>query len=644
MLQTPAEQAAEWWKPMRPPLVRTVSEWAAAERMLSSEGGSAAPGQWRNEVTPHLVEPMNRLSVGDPCQFVVLCLASQIGKSETALNACGYWATDAPFPIFYVLPKESTYKEVSRTRIAPMIEASPSLSQIFAPVKGRSRASSLSVRDFAGGSLMMGSAESPSDLASKSIRYLVLDEVDRYPASAGAEGDPVDLAIQRTVSFPRRKVLLTSTPTVPDGRIWKAYLATGQRRFHIPCPHCGVAEPWEREMLRWEPGRPQTAALYCSSCGVAIDERDKRDLLPLGVWKPDRPELEDGETYGYRTTALVAPYGWTPVSWRALAKRWEATEGNPLTRQVLVNVAFATPYDAALEGVIEPGAVAARAEPYAAEVPAGVALLTAGVDVQHDRIEVTVYGWSADECWLIEHRILVGDPTDPRLWQDLDDMLGESWQHESGRAMPITATCVDSGYKADTVQTWCWERRGRRIRAVKGASTSKSTDTTRPVWPRRGSRTKKGSTARVYVLGVSAAKDEIWGWVHREEPGPGFLHTPSNTHPPDADWFEQLLGEKPKVVAGRNIWEKVRARNEALDLLVYAYAALLSLGPRKRTVAAMRRRIASLPQHEAPLPVVMADDESAPSAPTPPKPPATRPPKRKRRADGLWLDRKGWAR
>ena len=598
-MRTADEIAASWWHALRPPPLRSVSEWAEAERVLTTDS-SAQPGRWRTEVTPYLREPMDRLSATDPCERVVMCVASQVGKSETALNAVGYWACDAPSPILYVLPKADTAKEVSRMRIAPMIAASPALTEAFGKAKGR--ASSMMLREFRGAALSMGSADSPSDLAAKSIRYLVLDEVDRFPASAGSEGDPVALAVQRTVSFSRRKILLTSTPTTLEGsRIWREYQRTGQRRYAIPCPHCGVPEPWEWEMLRWEPGKPQTAMVHCPHCGTGIDERDKRELLSLGRWTPDRPDLEDGSTYGYRLTALCAPYGWLPVSWAALAKRWEATEADPLERQVMVNVALALPYDDTAASTVDPDGLASRAERYPARVPAGGAVLTAGVDVQVDRVEASVWAWGdGEECWLVEHVVIPGDPSGPTLWADLDRYMQQRWAHESGALMGIDAACVDSGYMAEQVQAWCAERRGRRIWATKGSSAA---DPTRAVWPQRGSRGKRGTGHAVYLLGVHAAKDALWARLQREPPGPGSIHTPAGEGAPDLAWYEQIMAERLRMVNGKRRWMRPRgAQSEALDCWVYAYAALLSMGQSSRTVAAGRARLDALPRAAQPAP------------------------------------------
>lgn len=631
-MRTADEIAADWWSTLRPPPLRTVSQWADAERVLTTDS-SAQPGRWRTEVTPYLREPMDRLSASDPCERVVLCVASQTGKTELGLNAEGYWSDDAPGPILHVVPRDEDLKKTSRQRIAPLIRSSPALAAKFASPKGRAAASSMYLREFSGGVLMMASAQSPAGLASMPVRYLVLDEIDRYPASAGSEGDPVSLAVQRTVSFSRRKILLTSTPTTLEGsRIWREYQRTGQRRYAIPCPHCGVPEPWEWEMLRWDPGKPSTAMLYCTHCGTGIDERDKRELLQLGQWTPDRPDIEDGSTYGYRLTALCAPYGWLPVSWGALAKRWEATASDPLERQVMVNVALALPFDDAATSTVDPDGLAERAEDYGARVAAGGLVLTAGVDVQADRVEASVWAWGAgEEAWLVDHAVIAGDPSGPALWDDLDRYLLQRWPHASGATLTVDAVCVDSGYMATTVQAWCAERRGRRVYAVKGSS---STDGNRAVWPTRGSRGKRGSGHAVYLLGVHAAKDALWGRLQREPPGPGSLHFPAGDGAVDLAYYEQIMAERVRVEGGRRRWHKPRgARSEALDCWVYAYAALLSMGATSRTLASGADRLAVLADaaQRAPAPT------PAQPAPQPAQQPRTRP--RPQRGGGSWLDR-----
>lgn len=622
-----------WWSALRPPPLRPVSEWADAERVLTTEA-SAQAGPWRTDTTPYLREIMDRMSASDPCERVDVMMASQLGKTEAILNVIGYVATDCPGPVLMVQPRDEDIRRYSRQRVAPMIRSSVELRSRFADARGRDGGASMALREFAGGALIMASAQSPAGLASMPIRVVLLDEVDRYPESAGAEGDPIDLAIQRTVSFARRKILLTSTPTAKGrSRIEAALAETGWREYHIPCPHCDHEQPWEWEALRWEPGRPDTAMLHCRACGAGIDERDKRELLLLGRWVPRHPGREDGRRYGYHASGLIAPYGWQGSSWRALAERWERSERDPSRRRVLVNTGLARTYDESEQTTVDPDSLQGRAEDYGAgvEAPSGAVVVTAGVDVQQDRLEVSVYGWGAgEECWLLSHAVLPGDPSGPALWDDLDALLQRRWRHASGAMLPVEAVCVDSGYLAETVQAWCAARRARRIYATKGASTP-----TRGVWPARGSRGKRGSGHAVYLLGVGAAKDALWRRLQRSDPGPGAVHTARAPHPaaPDSAWYEQIMAERPTMRAGQMHWERPRgARAEALDCWVYAYAGLLSMGSSSRTLARAALRLPVLPVGAA----ATAAEPPTSTAPTPP-PAAPTPPRHRRPQTPSWL-------
>jgi phage terminase large subunit GpA-like protein len=623
--------SSAYWSTLRPPPLRTVSQWADAERVLTSES-SAAPGAWRTDHTPYLREIMDRMSASDPCERVDVMMASQLGKTEAILNVIGYVATDCPGPILMVQPRDEDVRRYSRQRVAPMIRSSAALRGLFADARSRDGGSAMAMREFSGGSLIMASAGSAAGLASMPIRVVLLDEIDRYPESAGAEGDPVELAIQRTVNFARRKILCTSTPTVRDrSRIEAAMRETGWRVYETPCPHCGLFAAWEWENLRWEPGRPETAAMHCAGCGAATDERDKRELLALGRWRPLYPEREDGRRYGYHTSALIAPYGWRGSSWPALAARWEQSAKDSERRRVVVNTALARTYDESEMSTVDPESLQGRAEVYAAPCPEGVLLLTAGVDVQVDRIECDVWGWGVDEeSWLIEHRAILGDPTTPAPWAALDDLLLGRWAHEAGGDVGIDAACVDSGSGwAQQVQAWCSRRRGRRIYATKGGA-----DPARAVWPARASRGKGNKS--VYILGVNAAKTTLWRQVQRPEPGPGYVHTPVGG--PDAAWYGQLLGERPRTTGGHTTWHAASGqRVEALDCRNYAYAALCSMGSTSRTLTLAGRRLrgggaSASPPPPRPAPPVAAPTPSPPAAPPAPKPP------RPRRQPGSWLD------
>jgi phage terminase large subunit GpA-like protein len=607
-----------YWRTLRPPPLRTATQWADTERVLTTRT-SSSPGQW--QTLPHQIEPLNRASTTDHCVWLYLCWGSQLGKSDLENCIIGYLSCDAPGPMLFVQPTLGAMKRYSRQRIDPMIEDSPALAERWASKRSRDDSNTLLLKEFEGGLLVMVGANTPSDLSSMPIRYVIMDEIDQYTSSAKGDGDPIDLAVKRTTSFPRRKIVMTSTPTYDHRPIWQRMQTTGWREFHVPCPHCETMQVLQWEHMKWEPKQPETAQYFCPHCGVAIDELHKRTMLPAGKWIPRHPELETGRSYGYHISTLYAPHGWTAASWGELAREYEEAVGEPEKMRVFVNTRLALPFDDSDAASIDPETLQGRAEVYARPVPEGVRVLTAGVDVQQDRVEVEVVGWGdGEESWSIDFAALPGDPTGPQLWSDLDDYLRRRWD-----GYGIAATCVDSGYMAQQVQDWCYHRRGRRVYAIKGIAGAG-----RPLWPKRGSVAKRGTGWKVWMVGVDTAKDVLWPRWSLGEPGPGYMHTPTSR---DEQWYAQVLAERPTVTrAGRREWVRSRGvRSEALDCRVYAYAALCSLrsgGVRLEDIA---------PPVDRPAATTAARGVAVAAAP--PAPPAlTAPAKRHKPARSSWLD------
>jgi phage terminase large subunit GpA-like protein len=609
--------------PLRPPPLLTVSQWADAHRMLGTES-SAEPGRWRTDRTPYLREPMDRLSPTDPCERVVLQWGSQLGKTEAGLNWMGYVIHHQPAPLLMVQPSLEMAELYSEQRFAPLLRSTPELAALTGDPKSRDSGNKKLVKQFPGGFLRMVGANSPASLAGMPARYVFGDEIDRWPASAGREGSPLGLIERRTGSFARRKFLLTSTPTVRGASLVESLMAlTGYRRYYVPCPHCSHMQTLRRSQLVWPEGRPREAEYACEDCGACIrdTERTKTTMLLGGEWRPDHPEREDGREYGYHLNTLYAPGGWSSVSWGALAEQWERSKSNAEAVKVYVNTIDGETYDETEDATTDPETLQGRAEVYARPVPEGVRVLTAGVDVQQDRVEVEVVGWGdGEESWSIDFAALPGDPTGPQLWADLDDYLRRRWD-----GYGIAAVCVDSGYMAQQVQDWCYHRRGRRVYAIKGIAGAG-----RPLWPKRGSVAKRGTGWKVWMVGVDTAKDVLWPRWSLAEPGPGYMHTPTSR---DEQWYAQVLAERPTVTrGGRREWVRSRGvRSEALDCRVYAYAALCSLrsgGVRLEDIA---------PPVDRPAATTAARGVAAAAAP--PAPPAlTAPAKRHKPARSSWLD------
>jgi phage terminase large subunit GpA-like protein len=565
----------------RPPPRMTVDEWADEFRILDTKS-SAFPGKWRTDRTPYAREPMRRLSVQDPCKRVVLMWGAQLSKTEIGLNWAGYVMDLAPAPMLLVQSTVKLAQAYSKTRLAPMIAAAPQLAERVADPKSRDSGNTLEAKEFPGGVVYLRGANSPSGLRATPIRDLHLDEIDSFPATAGTEGDPCDLAEARTNAFPNRKILVSSTPTIKgESPIEAAYLATDQNRFWVPCLECGEFQILEWAQIQWPAGKPRRAVYVCVRCGSVLENHQKPAMLRRGEW---RPEAEyDGETHGYRLSGLYSPF----LSWGEAAKKWVKAQGDPFKLQVVVNTVLAQTWDLCDGETIDGHELMARREEYAAEVPAGVGVLTAGTDVHHTRLECDVWGWGeGQESWNIAHIVVEGDPTGRQVWESLQAILDRDWHHELGPVLRIDAMCVDSGDNTQAVYDFTTPRADYRVWAIKGRAGAY------PVWPAASSR-KTVRAQPVWRIGVDAAKAQLFGRLQIEAPGPGHVHFPIDR---DGDWFDQLTAERRRTrySKGRAIhywWKPDRQRNEALDCWVYAYAALEGWLAQGRTIGGALRAI-----------------------------------------------------
>jgi phage terminase large subunit GpA-like protein len=307
-----------WGSGLRPDPNLTVSQWADRHRKLASRA-SAEPGQYRTARTPYMREIMDRLSPGDPTQRVVFMKAAQVGATEGGNCFIGFVMHQAPGPMLAVQPTVDLAKRNSRQRIDPLIDESPELRERVKPARSRDAGNTMLSKEFAGGILIMTGANSAVGLRSTPARYIFLDEVDAYPASADEEGDPVTLAEARSLTFAhRRKVFLVSTPTTRGlSRIEREFEASDQRRYFVPCPHCGTLQWLRFERLRWDKGRPETAEYHCESCEAPIAEHHKTAMLAAGEWRATATSA-DPTTAGYHLSALYSPVGW--LSWQRIAR------------------------------------------------------------------------------------------------------------------------------------------------------------------------------------------------------------------------------------------------------------------------------------------------------------------------------------
>lgn len=545
-----------------PPPDLTVSQWADQFRRLSSES-SAELGQWRTDRAPYQRGIMDAAS--DPSvETIVVMSSAQVGKTEILQNIVGYHVHQDPAPILVVMPTLEMAEAYSKDRLAPMVRDTPALSQLIADPRARDSGNTLLHKRFPGGHITLAGSNSPASLASRPVRLVLCDEVDRYPFSAGAEGDPVNLARKRATTFWNRKFLLTSTPTIRNAsRIEAAYLASDQRRYHVPCPHCGALQPLEWSRIRWPDHDPARAHAVCAECGAEIDHAEKALMLAGGQWVAQAPF---NGTAGFHLCELYSPWR----SWSQVAKDFLEAKRLPETLKTWVNTSLGETWEEEGETVGDADLLARREGYTLEEPPPEVRLVVAGVDVQADRLEVTLLGAAADELWVLGHLVLWGSPTEALVWRDLDAAL----QARYG-AHGVAGAAIDSGgHHTSQVYAYARQHASQRVYAVKGLPGAG-----RPIVS-RGSKVGR-EQVRLFTVGVDTVKPMLMGRLKVVEPGPGYVHFAGDL---DAEWFAQLTAEKAvrRVVKGqmRIEWVKQRPRNEALDCMVYALAALHIVAPR----------------------------------------------------------------
>ena len=580
-----------WRRGMRPDPDLTVSEWADQHRWLSSRA-SAEPGRYRTARTPYLREIMDALSPRHPAQRISFMKAAQVGATEAGNNWIGFVIHHAPGPMLAVLPTVEMAKRTSRGRLDPLIADSPALRERVNPARSRDAGNSMLSKEFPGGILVLTGANSATGLRSMPARYIFLDEVDAYPASADEEGDPVTLAEARTTTFShRRKVFIVSTPTIRGlSRIEREFEASDQRRYFVPCPHCGAMQWLQFDRLRWAKGQPETAAYACEGCEKPIAEHHKTQMLELGEWRATATSV-DPHSIGFHISALYSPMGWK--SWAQIARDWLAAQGSDemlrAARNTLLGETWVESGDAP-----EWQRLADRREVFAATVPHLGLFLTAGADVQKDRIEVDVWAWGRGlESWLVEHIVIPGGPEDPGAWDKLTALLGRTWAHEGGAVMQLSKLAIDTGYEAPAVYAWSRAAGYAQVTPIKGVeSFNRSTPVSGPTFVDAtigGKRLRRG--ARLWTIAVSTFKAETYRFLRLERPSDedralgvcdaaGTMHLPSWA---DTEWLKQLVAEQMVTVRnkrgfGHQEWQKMRVRNEALDCRVYARAAAWLLG------------------------------------------------------------------
>lgn len=557
----------------------TVSQWADAHRYIAA-GTGPEPGRWRTDRTPWTREAMDAFNDPD-VDTVVLKWSSQVAKTEVFVNVAGYFIDQDPAPQLFVLPDLGLADSFSRSRFGPTINATPRLLERIGAHSSRSSSTTILEKNYPGGDIVFAGANSPASLASRPRRIVLFDEIDKYKAAIGNDGDPIKQGFQRTQNFWNRKKGLASTPTELNlSAIDDWFKRSDQRYFEVPCDACGVFMFLEWENVVWERRKPETARYRCQHCEALLDQAQIYSMVRHGHWRARAPF---NGVAGFHVWAIYSPW----VAMSALAAEWEDSEGKPNEEQAFINLKVGRPYNPTREASTTADELMARREDYGPggdgsyTVPEQVLLITAFVDVQQNRFEITFMGWGEDdEKWVLDHIIHYADPTDPSSFNRLDiERLQRTFTHPKLGDMRVEAIGFDAGNWTQIVMEFVREQRAgfRPYYATKGVG-----GWGRPIILESKEKFSRG--ARLHILGVDDGKATTYKELAtRPDPKTGDghyrVHFPKHL---EKTYFEQLLGEvvKFETVNGRPVpkWvPKPGVRNEALDCFVGAMAARYTL-------------------------------------------------------------------
>ena len=560
---------------LRPPRRQTVSEWADENRVLVSES-SSAPGRWRTQ--DYQKEIMDAFT-DSAVQRIVLMWGAQVGKTEIMLNCMMYSIAIDPGPIAYVNATTLFSEDFSKRRFAPAVRVCEPCANLIADVRSRDSSNTITMKTFPGGSAAFLGASSPVELAGRPIRYVFGDEIDRWPRSAGTEGDPIKLIERRAETFRGRKLIYVSTPTVKgDSRIEKEFLLGTQEELTFACPGCGALHPLEFKQIIYDHTRKTAPAggtqfkirnirWHCPDCGGAFDERTVK-AAPV-FWQAAAPEaLKERATRSFHMNAFLSPW----ARWQDIVREYLEAGKDRERLQVFYNTRLGEAWqDVDMSSQVD--VLFMRREIYGCDVPEGVKILTCGVDTQDNRLEYEVVGWGGgDESWGIRRGILPGRPDTDAPWDALEELLKFKFVRADGAHMGIRCTFMDSGghFTQEVYQrTHAMQRRGIKIFAIFGREGADKAYVT---------MSRKQGAGLIFQIGVDSGKAAIMYAASIDEPGEGYMHFPRDAgFGYERDYFSSLLSEKMglHVFRGRQRmgWHKIYERNEALDCRNYARAA-----------------------------------------------------------------------
>lgn len=552
---------------LKPPPKLTIDEWADNYRILSSKT-SAEPGRWNTDRVPFQREVMKAIS-DKQTEKVIMMYGAQLSKTELLLNTFGHHADYDPAPIMFLMPTQKMAEDFATTRLNDMILSTPQLKSKI--IENEMSRDTKTQKDFPGGYIILTGSNSAAELASRPIRILLADEIDRFPNDVKGEGDPLNLAIERTKTFWNKKIVLTSTPTVRgESRIEQEYENSTQEEYYIPCPKCGTMQ-----RLEWKNIVFENIGHKCQDCLEVSSEYEWKKNMKEGEWIAGNDEIDSKAVRGFHISELYSPFS----TWKSIIKKFKESKGDVQLMKVFTNTALGETFEEKRDKM-DFEKISHRKEHYGCEIPEKVNVLTAGVDVQDDRLECEVVGWGADEeSWGIYYKVFIGNPAETHVWSQLERFLDIEFTYSNGQKIKIICTCIDTGGN-HTMSTYGFvkPREIKRIFGVKGGSVEGKPFITRPT------KTNKGQIS-LFVLNTDTGKETIMARLRIDLPGPRYMHFPDNAERGyDETYFKGLTAEVKITTFEKGVrktkWVVTGTkRNEPLDIRNYAYAALKIANP-----------------------------------------------------------------
>lgn len=565
----------------------TLSEWANNYMILPK--GDAQAGRYNTKNAPFQKDIMDAIT--DPQVINVVVMSSaQIGKSLIMKSGIGYFIDHEPSTQMVILPTVDLGERFSKTSLVHMINDVQRVHDKVSEVKSRDSNNTICSKSYPGGDLIISGANSPSTLAQVSRRIIWMDEIDRFPESAGDEGDPVALAKKRTNAYWNKKHIMTSTPTIKNhSKIEDEFQKGTMEEWSVACPECGEFQKFDFKNINFE-----TVTMTCIHCGCISSEK-KWKKSPQ-KWIAEHPERK--RTRSFHLNELASPF----KEWQEIIDDFKDAneklkkQHNPQPLKVFINTSLGETWDDTMidEDAVDTNKLESRAEYYGAEIPDGVIVLTAAVDTQDDRFEVEIKGWARDyESWGIYKTEIYGDLKMNQVWDELEDYLSQTLEFADGRELGISAFTIDSGgHHTNKVYKWskAMKKKGKKCYAIKGYSNKQDIPL---IYKRTVTNIKENIKGKdvvvdqtvIHVLGVDAGKEDISNRLKIQEPGEGYCHFPAEEgRGYDEKYYKGLTSEHKvvKQVKGKLITSWVHdssVRNEPFDLFNYNYAALELLNP-----------------------------------------------------------------